>query len=259
MAHQFFLYSIPLWALFIATLLLMGLAMEGGFRFGTLRHSRGKVEKDGAVGAMVGAMLGLLGFMLAITFGIAMSRFEARERAFLDEVDIISTTYLRADLLSEIHRDEMKKLLREYVDTRLNAVLSRNIQAGIAHSEELHERMWSILLAELRSVQLKPIDNLFIQSLNDLIDIHAKRVISGMWLRIPPTIWLVLYILTLLGMAEIGYQTALAGSSRSPASVGLIISFATLLWILADLDRPLQGNFRVHQRAMIELKEDLNR
>lgn len=75
--------------------------------------------------------------------------------------------------------------------------------------------------------------------------------------RIPPILWFVLFVISLLGMGEIGYQTALAGSNRTPVSLGLVIAFALLLYLIADLDRPLEGSLRVNQAAMSELRERL--
>ena len=68
--------------------------------------------------AIVGAILGLLAFMLAFTFSLAASRFEARRQGVLDEANAIGTTYLRARFLPQPQRDEAARLLREYVDVR---------------------------------------------------------------------------------------------------------------------------------------------
>ena len=67
-------------------------------------------------------MLGLLALMLAFTFSMALSRFEARRDAVLNEANAIGTTALRARLLPEPQRSETLKLLREYVHIRLEIV-----------------------------------------------------------------------------------------------------------------------------------------
>jgi hypothetical protein len=70
---------------------------------------------------LVGATLGLLAFILAFTFGLAAARFDTRRQVVLDEADAIGTTYLRAGMLPE-RREEIRTLLRNYVNTRLEAV-----------------------------------------------------------------------------------------------------------------------------------------
>lgn len=69
---------LPLWVLFLVTLAVSPLAMESGYRLGRRRSRLAGQEKESPVGAVVGATLGLLGFMLAFTFGMAGTRFDAR-------------------------------------------------------------------------------------------------------------------------------------------------------------------------------------
>ena len=114
--------------------------------------------------------------------------------------------------------------------------------------------MWSSTAAAVLANENSLPLSLFVESLNELIDIHTRRVITGLWLRIPSTIWLVLYAIAFLGMGEIGYQTALAGSARTPVSIALIVAFASILWLITDLDRPHEGVLRINQRAMKELQ-----
>jgi hypothetical protein len=90
---------LPLWGLFATTVGVVLLAVEAGFRLGRWRHQRSEQEKEPPVGAMVGAILGLLAFPLAFTFGLAASRFDTRRELVLDEANAIGRTYLRAALL----------------------------------------------------------------------------------------------------------------------------------------------------------------
>src|SRR4029450_9243014 len=109
--------ALPLWGLLMAILLLVLLSIEGGYRLGQYRRRRSEEEKEAPVGAMGGATLGLLAFILAFTFGLAAARFDTRRQVLLDEANAIGTTYLRAGMLPD-RRDGIQALLREYVDTR---------------------------------------------------------------------------------------------------------------------------------------------
>src|SRR5262245_51308890 len=129
--------SIPLWALFVFTALLVLVSMEAGFRVGSWRRAGGQ-EKEGPVGAMVGATVGLLAFMLAFSFGVAASRYEHRRTLFLDEVNAIETAWLRCDLIPEPQRTSARAMLKEYVDVRLGAMTSGNLEQAIRRSEEIH-------------------------------------------------------------------------------------------------------------------------
>jgi len=166
---------VPLWALFVLICALSWAALESGYRLGKWRHARTAEEKETPVGAMVGTILGLLAFMLAFTFGLAASRFEARRQVVLEEANAIGTAYLRTQLLPEPQRGESGRLLRQYVDARLLATEEGRMAEAIARSGSCTgcSGRGAVTAAER---QPGPITGLYIQSLNEMIDLHAKRI-----------------------------------------------------------------------------------
>ena len=134
---------IPLWVLFLGGSLLLYLALEGGYRLGMWRHAHVAEEKETPVGAMVGTILGLLAFLLAFTFGLGATRFEERRHTVLEEANAIATTYLRTRLLPEPQRSETARLLREYVDVRVQGVQEHKLEDLLARSEALQELLWA--------------------------------------------------------------------------------------------------------------------
>jgi len=248
--------SISLWALFGITFVLILLAVETGFRVGRWRQRRAEHERETPVGAIVAAILGLLAFLLAFTFGMAASRFETRRELVLDEANAIGTAYLRAALVPEPQRTEIRTLLRDYVDIRLVGVEPGMVATALARSEELQGRLWAqaVTVAEKNPT---PITSLFIQSLNEVIDLHAKRVTLGLRNRIPMMIWAALYFTAFLAMLGVGYHEGLTSKTRSLASLVLVVTFSGVLWLLADLDRPQEGLIKVSQQAMIDLRKSM--
>src|SRR5262249_53059443 len=103
-----------------------------------------------------------------------------------------------------------------------------------------------------------PISALYIESLNETIDLHAKRVQVGLRSRIPMSIWAVLFALAVLGTASVGYQSGLSTTRRSPAMLGLGLAFAVVLYLMADLDRGHEGLLKVGQQAMIDVQRSVN-
>ena len=248
---------LPLWGLFVATIIVVVLSVEGGYRLGKYRRARSEQEKDAPVGAIVAATLGLLAFMLAFTFGLAATRFDARRMLVLEESNAIGTANLRAGLLPEPNRSEIRKLFREYVDVRLEAVKPGATEEAISKSSELHRALWSqaseVAAQDNRSI----LTGVFIQALNEVIDLHAKRVMFGLRNRIPELVWLVLYFMAIVSMTALGYQEGISGSRRSLAVLALAFTFSAVMLLIADLDRPQEGLLRVGQRAMIDLRESL--
>lgn len=248
---------IPLWAILPATVAVTLLSVELGYRVARYRQKLSDQEKGEPVGSMVGATLGLLAFMLAFTFGLAGSRFEDRRQVVLSESNAIGTTYLRAAMLPEPMRAESRKLLREYVDVRLEAVQPGKSHPAISKSEALHERLWSQAVAAAEKDR-SPITGLYIQSLNEVIDLHATRVMAAIRSRVPSAIWIALYALAVISMAALGYQEGLSKSRRSPAVFAVVLAFSVVLFLIADLDRPGEGTLRVSQQSMIDLRKSMS-
>jgi hypothetical protein len=245
---------LPLWGLFLATLVLARLAVEAGHQLGQYRRRRSAEEKEAPVGAMIAATLGLLGLILAFTFGLAASRFDARRQIVVEEANSIGTTYLRAGLLPDGSAGNFRKLLVMYVDERLEAVRTGNIDRGLRRTDELHKSLWKEAEAVGQKHPNSIVVGLFIQSLNETIDVHSKRVLVGLQSRLPGILWGTLYLIALSTMAGVGYQEGLSQSRRSLAIIVLVVTFTAVLTLVADLDRPGEGLLRVSQQAMIDLR-----
>ncbi len=247
---------LPLWALLPLTIVIGLLCVEAGHRFARYRLKHAPEEKEQPVGGMVGALLGLLAFMLAFTFGLASTRFEARRQVLLSEANAIGTCYLRAAMLPEPMAGETRKLLREYVDVRLDAIQPGKLDQAIKRSEELHSQLWALAVS-VTEKERSGITSLYVASLNQVIDLHATRVMAVMRSRVPGIIWMVLYLLASIAMFMMGFQSGLANSKRSVAIVAIIIGFSSVLFLIADLDRPGQGMLRVSQQAMVDLRNSM--
>jgi hypothetical protein len=249
--------TLPLWGLLLAAAVALGLALEIGYRAGKWRHVQTPDEKEQPVGAMVASILGLLALVLAFTFSMAASRFDARRKTLLAEANAIGTTYLRSRLLPEPQQSQIARLLRQYVDVRIRAIEEGNLDEALARSEELHELLWMQTTGVAEKDSASIITGVFIQSLNELIDLHAERVQVGLRSRIPLVIWAGLFGLAVLSMAAVGYQSGICATSRSPAMPGLVLAFAIVLAIIADLDRPREGLLQISQQAMQDVQKSM--
>lgn len=247
--------SLPiLFSLFIA---LLFLALDGGYRLGQWRRERIKDENEQAVGGMVTSILGLVALVLGFTFSLAASRFDARRMAILEEANAIGTTHLRARLLPEPERSQVERLLQDYVEIRIHATEQGNERAAMTRSEQMHAELWNAAVAAAARDSGSHTTVIFIQSLNEVIDVHAKRVLVGMRSRVPVFVWLGLFGLSLVGMAAVGYLVGLSGSRRSPLMFALVLTFSIVLLLIADLDRGQEGLLRVSQQALVDLQTSI--
>jgi hypothetical protein len=250
--------ALPLWGLLIAIVVVVLLSVECGYRLGKYRRGRHEGEKEAPVGTMVGATLGLLAFILAFTFGLAAARFDSRRQVLLDEANAIGTTYLRAGMLPE-RGEQIRALLRDYVNARLDAVRSGNVAEGIKRSENIQQQVWAEAENVAQTNSNSIIVGLFVQSLNEMIDLHAKRVQAGIRSRIPGAIWVGLFAVAILSLAAMGYLEGLSGTRRSLAILAVAIAFSVVIELIADLDRPQEGVLRVSQQALLDVQRSMNR
>src|SRR6188474_1281454 len=131
--------SLPILGVFVAFAIVSLLFYEGGFRLGRWYQERTPGEQEGPTGLLVGSILALLAFLLAVTMGMASDRFDARRGIVLDEANSIGTTYLRAGYLPEPASSEIRELIREYVPLRIvvTDVKAVELAADIQRSQEI--------------------------------------------------------------------------------------------------------------------------
>jgi hypothetical protein len=250
--------NVPLWLFFVTVLIVSLLWTECGFRIGQRRRKKQSDESGAPLGTIVASILALLAFLLAFTFNLACNRFDDRRAAVLNEANAIGTTYLRADFFDDPEKGQIKKLLREYVQVRVGGTLSRpRVDLVISQSEALQDKLWSTAATLAREHQGSPICALFISSLNDVIDMHAKRITLGLYARVPLSVWIVLFVVSALSLAAVGFYCGMCGS-RSWAEVFILITVFTLvMFLVADLDRPQEGFIKASQQPMIDLQQKL--
>lgn len=244
---------------YIITASAVFLSIMIGFGLGSFNRNRRKNVKEVKLGSIIGAMLGLLAFILAFTFGAATSRFDAKKQLLLDEVNAIGTTFLRTDFLAESERAEAKKLLKKYVDIRVDVLKNpKQLPQIILESEEIQSKLWS----QVSSAPNKETDpillGLYIQSLNEVIDLHTKRVTVGLQYRIPGIIWTTLYFVTVLTMLAVGYEFGLEGVSNILISFILALAFSAIIVLITDLDRGVAGTLQVSHQPLIELQQKMH-
>jgi hypothetical protein len=250
--------NVPLWVVFVVTVALIVTALRVGHRLGKREHAR-RGTKPEAASAMVGATMGLLAFMLAFTFNNAAGRYETRRLLVVEDANAIERTWLRAAFFEPPQRVEMRRMLQEYVDLRLQAAGNHmDLKLALAKSDSLHDHMWEFASDLAQKSPGSIMAGLFVEALNEMMDTQLKRVTIGRRIRVPGTIWVALYALTVVGMLMMGIQTGLGGGIRHNGSgLALALALSIVLYLIADLDRPGQGLVKVSQQAMTELQGKL--
>jgi len=101
-----------------------------------------------SLGVVQGALLTLVGLVLAFGLAMAVGRYDMRRDALVDEVNAITTSYLRAQTLHEPVRSRSLPLFRQYTDASLD--LSTSVpgteaqQQTIEEGAALQRRLWRL-------------------------------------------------------------------------------------------------------------------
>lgn len=259
---------LPLWGVFIATTLLIVLAIETGFWLGKRKAAALNSNENTHVGGAVAATMGLLAFMLAFTFSSGASRWDTRKELLLEESNAIGTAFLRADLLPEPHRSRSRQLLADYVDEHLavsemrNQLTGRNITIQMSEliarysseGKRYHEKLWQEAVAAA-ALQPTPITALYVAAVNDLIDLLQARVTVTVQQRMPVIFWFMLFVLAVLAMGLAGYDAGVSRSARSYMAVVVAMAFSAVIVLVIALDRPQTSAIR--QLPMLEIQADM--
>ena len=234
--------------LIFSIVLLLG-AIEVGRWFGV----RAKPQGTGSVPTLEASILGLLALMIGFTFAVALSRFEARRQGVLNEANAIGTTALRARLLPAPHSQDCLKLLRDYVQVRLDLTQKTSspldLKAALARSNAIQEALWQQAKEVAAKNNGMVPTGLFIQSLNEMIDDHEKRLVA-LVSGVPNIVLIVLYTIAMVASAFAGYAAGVeAQRSRGPMYVAMALFIAVIL-LIQDLDRPTSGFITASQQPM---------
>jgi uncharacterized membrane protein len=251
---------LPLGLIYLLTVAIVFLSILAGILFSRFWRIRTREEKEEAVNTAVGAVLALLAFLLAFTFSLTASRFDSRKQLLLDEVNAIGTVFLRAGLIPEPHRTEVRKLLKSYVDIRVELARRPEIVLqAIKQSEELQDQMW--LHAEaVAQLDLKNPDivSLFVDSLNEMIDLQTSRVVVALVYRIPNLMWYALLGITVIAMTSVGYLFGKSEKINWPLILLLAFAFSVVIALIADLDRMGGGLIKINMQPMFDLQKKIH-
>jgi hypothetical protein len=230
--------------MFILSLLLLWLAAVAG---AVLSHRRGGLSAEAREDFSVvqAATLTLLGLIIGFSFSMAVSRYDQRKNYEEEEANAIGTEMVRADLLPSLDAENVRKLLRRYVEQRIQFYTVRDPDhlREIAHeTAQTQTELWSAI-REPATAQPTPITALVVSGMNDVL--NTEGYTQAAWRnRIPPGAWVLMLAIAIFCNGLIGYGRK---APRGHALVLFIwplvasISFA----LIADVDSPRGGVIRV--------------
>lgn len=253
-----------LWIPILLTLFgLVALCLRFGWRVGKHRLAQLGESANEGLGAMDGAIFGLMGLLLAFTFTGAASRFDHRRELVVQETNAIGTAWLRLDLLQSAPREQARSLFRRYLDQRLDVYQdvtdAKRVQAGLAAVAATQAEIWNLAITQSREDKSQPLVQSLLPALNDMFDIATARVLASRQ-HPHPAIFGMLLALVLVSAFLLGFSQAKAENQSRMHLLGFAVTTALALYIIIDLEYPRVGLIRVDSfdQALVELRASMN-
>ena len=236
--------------------------MEIGRRIGIRRMVQDAEGARAGVGAVEGAIFGLMGLLIAFTFSGAASRFDSRRQLVVEETNAIGTAYLRIDLLPANAQPALRDSFRRYVDARLETYRKLpDIQAAkeeLGRAAVLQNEIWTQAVTACRAANNQPTTILLLPALNQMIDITTTRTMAAQ--THPPTIvFAMLAVLALISSLLAGYGMAGGKTRNWIHMIGFAAIMAVTVYVILDIEYPRLGLIRIDafDQALIELRQGM--
>jgi hypothetical protein len=252
----FFQLSSAALALIIAAIIL-GATVTGLVLGRRVRHLSESLREP--FGVLQGALLGVVGLILAFGLSLAVTRYESRRAAVVDEANAIGTTYLRAQTLVEPIRTSSMAHLREYTDTslRLSAAVpgSAESEQAIADGDHIQQELWALGGEALNGAPVASAPRLYVETLNEMIDMQAVRI-AALNNRVPGAVLALEIVGAALALGLLATYLSIVGRGVSAVllAAGLVVM---LLLVTFDLDRPTRGLIRIPSTPLTNLRAEM--
>jgi hypothetical protein len=225
---------------------MLGLGLLG--RRAGLRHAAVAGIEDHGHGLVEAAILTLFGFLLALVFSAAVSRFQDRRALILEEATAMSTAYSRIDLLPEASRREVQPLFRSYVEARLmaygNITSLETLEKDFDASERIGATLWGKVAAACRAPESAEVAEVVVPPVNEMLDVATKRRAA---VRNHPPRSVYAFLILLAGVSA--YLAGFPMARGKRISWAHLVAFAgatgLTLFLTLDIENPRFGLIRI--------------
>ena len=212
------------------------ITLEVGRVFGRRRRATIGEGADEGASLVVGSLLGLMAFVLALNLSNATSRFEMRMNATLQEVNAIGTAMMQAGAVGGAQVESLTADLREYLALRHDYVQatrqSGDIERLNAETGALQNKIWAGLTLRMQDSP-SPATTSLMNAINNAFDASTAMRLA-MEYRMPHQVIGLLFLLSGLGTAAVGYQFGL--NRRRGRAPGILLSILWCMIVIEILD-----------------------
>ena len=221
------------------------------------KHSKLADEIRDDYGFILAATLTLLGLIIGFTFSMAANRYDQRKNYEEAEANAIGTEYLRASLLPAGYAENVRVLLRNYLDQRVLFYTAQDEETFAqtnTRTAQLQTELWSSILVPAEA-NPTPVTALVVSGMNDVLNSQGYTQ-AAYWNRIPIAAWALMLTIAICCNLLVGYGShSLTEGFKLLPILPLVVSIAFML--ISDMDSPRHGIIRVRPQNLNSLAESL--
>ena len=236
---------------FVTMVVSLIIALEVGTWLGKRRRAIIGERADEGAGLVVGSVLGLLAFVLALNLSNASSRYEMRMHSTLDEVNAIGTAMMQAGAVGGDQAAQMTADLQAYLQLRHRYVQATRFSGEIdqlnADTNVLQNKIWADLTQRMQ-VATTPATSSLMNAINNAFD-SSTAMRLAMEYRMPMQVIGLLLLLSVLGMAAVGYQFGLTQRRGRAPGILLSILWCMIVTEIIDIGSARIWSFRTDTRV----------
>ena len=210
-------------------------------------------------GVLQGALLGVVGLILAFGLSLAVGRYEDRRAASVTEANAIGTAYLRAQLIAEPQRSRSLALFRDYTDLALlvahEVPNSTGMRRTTAAEGLLQRRLWHLAGQAIGAAPAASAPRLYVDSLNTTFDSQASRL-AALNNRVPGAVLALELFGAAAALGLLALHISVLGRGLV-ALAGASILVTLLLLVTFDLDRPTRGLIKVPDAPLAAVRASM--
>src|SRR5262245_52427977 len=251
-------FSLPTWAVALLILAVVGSATALGYGIGLyLREHEARLKEP--FGVLQGALLGVVGLILAFGLSLALGRYEDRRAQTVAEANAIGTSYLRAQLIAEPARTRSLELFPRYADLAIKISPevpgSSGMRTTTAAQGAVQRRLWRLAGQSISGAPVASAPRLYVDSLNATFDAQSARL-AALRNRVPGAVLALEVIGAAIAMGLLAMHISILG--RGLVAMLAAAALVTLLLLVTfDLDRPKRGLITVPDTPLVATRASM--
>ena len=230
----------------------MMVCFELGRRIGISHLRAWGAGAQSGIGAVDGAIFGLLAFLIGFAFNGAANRFDRRRELVAEAANAIGTAWQRIELLAKDQQAEIRQLVSRYVE----ALVGHNGDRAPADTTDLmrqapavrqiQDELWSCAIGACLTPRGEPARVLLLPSLNEMFG-AVERERMRRRIHPPLLIFVMLGVTALAAAVFAGYSLANTPSRNWFYLIAVATSISFVTFVVIELEFPRLGWLRIEE------------